>query len=95
MLIEEVAGWLDAMCSASLLSQPRGALHNVRNLRSSETANAACCRGAEKLVMIGGVGLWKQGGRHEECASGPRSLCGGGTDKRTRDKASKMQGLIM
>ena len=46
-LIEEAAGWLDAVCSGSLLSRPVGAVRDVRDRRSSETADGACCRGAE------------------------------------------------
>ena len=46
-LIEEAAGWLDAVRSGSLSSRPGGAVRNVHNRRSSETANEACCRGAE------------------------------------------------
>ena len=44
---------------------------------------------------IGGVGLRRRGGRHKECAAGRRSLRGYDADKRTRDTASKTQGLII
>ena len=47
VLIEEAADWLDAVCSGSLLSRPVGAVRDVRDRRSSETADGACCRGAE------------------------------------------------
>ena len=46
-LIEEAAGWRDAVGSGSLLSLPVVAVRNVRDRRSSETADGACCRGAE------------------------------------------------
>ena len=48
-LIEETAGWLDAVCRGSLLSRPVGAVRDVRDRRSSETADGAC--------TIGGLGL--------------------------------------
>ena len=46
-LIEKAAGWLDAVCSGSLLSRPVGAVRDVRDRRSSETADGACRRGPE------------------------------------------------
>ena len=70
-------------------------MRDVRDRRSSETADGACCRGAEQLVTIRGVGLRQQGGRHEECADGRRLLRGYGADKRARNEAPKTQGLIM
>ena len=94
-LIKEATGWLDVVCSGSLLLRPGGDVRDVRDRRSSETVNGACCRGAEYLGTIGGVGLRRLGGRHEECADGRRSLHGYGVDERTRDEAPKTQGLIM
>ena len=46
-LIEEAAGWLDAVRSGSLASRPGGAVRDVCDRRSSETADEAYCRGAE------------------------------------------------
>ena len=46
-LIEEAAGWLDAVRSGSLSSRPGGAVRDVRDRRSSETSDEACYRGAE------------------------------------------------
>jgi hypothetical protein len=43
-LLEEAAGWLDAVCSGSLLSRPGGAVRDVRDRRSSETTDGACRR---------------------------------------------------
>ena len=94
-LIEETADWLDAICRGSLLSRPKGAVRDVRDQRSSKTADGACRRGVEQLVTIGGVRLWQRGRRHEECADGRRSVRWCGADKRTRDEASKTQILIM
>ena len=74
VLIKEAAGWLDAMCSGSLLSWPGGAVRDVRDWRSSKTANGVCCHRAEQLVTIGGVGLWRRGQRHTECANSRRSV---------------------
>ena len=74
---------------------PKGAVRDVRNRRSSETADGACCRGAEQLVTVRGVGLRQRGGQHKECADGRRSLRGCGADERTRDEAPRTQGLIM
>ena len=67
-LLEEAAGWLDAVCSGSLSSRPGGAVRDVRDRRSSETADGACRRGAEQIVTICGVGLRRRGRRHEEPA---------------------------
>ena len=47
VLTEEAAGWLDAVCRGSLSSQPGGAVRDVRDWRSSETADGACRRGPE------------------------------------------------
>jgi len=67
-LLEESAGWLDVVCSGSLSSRPGGAVRDVRDRRSNETADGACRRGAEQIVTICGVGLRRGGRWHEEPA---------------------------
>ena len=61
VLIEETAGWLDAVCSGSLSLRPGRAVCEVRDRRSGETADGACRAGAEQLVTIGGLGLRRPG----------------------------------
>ena len=44
-LIVEAAGWLDVVCRESHLSRPGGAVRDVHDWRSCETANEVCHRG--------------------------------------------------
>ena len=89
VLIEEAAGWLDAVCSGSLSLRPGRAVCKVRDRRSIETADGAC--------TIGGLGLRRpgravQGVRRRSAliAQVRREV-----DETARDEASETQAMML